>query len=346
MKLSRLAILILVLSGIIFSQHNSAISGQVIDKESGLPVIGVNIYLSETTIGTTTDKHGNFKIKKIPAGEYLIVCSMIGYKTFVKKVYVEPKTEAAFLFKLEEKIYETDEVLVVGKEDEEWQEHFEEFRGIFLGITDFSENCKILNKEVIEFKYAEDVLSGYTTEPIIVENLSLGYKIHCNMDDFYYDPDEGKFWFDYTCKFFELKSQNEEIKETWEENRKFNFETSMQHALQWLMNKDRDKSFYYIGYTNLKGRYRNLYNSDRVNNISFVKEYYKTGFLNLNFQNGMNFENMKYDCVSVLELLQGYVPVDSLGFVKSKHAVVVYGYWAKVGLANALPKNYYKTNKI
>lgn len=60
-------------------QQTGRLSGVVFD-ESGSPIIGANILISGTTVGTTTDVDGKFSFE-IPQNSKKLVVSFIGYKT-------------------------------------------------------------------------------------------------------------------------------------------------------------------------------------------------------------------------------------------------------------------------
>jgi hypothetical protein len=65
-----------------FSQisDKTVINGSVVDAKTGFPITGVSVFLQKTTVGTITDKNGNYSIiTKVPADK--IVFSFIGYKT-------------------------------------------------------------------------------------------------------------------------------------------------------------------------------------------------------------------------------------------------------------------------
>lgn len=55
------------------------ISGQIVDKETGLPVAGVAIVLDGTDLGTITDSEGRYTLGPAPAGEYTINFVKSGY---------------------------------------------------------------------------------------------------------------------------------------------------------------------------------------------------------------------------------------------------------------------------
>jgi hypothetical protein len=63
------------------AQERSSISGIVSDSVSGDPLPGVNIILSGTERGTSTDTDGYFEFRDIPPGKVQFRFSYIGYKT-------------------------------------------------------------------------------------------------------------------------------------------------------------------------------------------------------------------------------------------------------------------------
>lgn len=90
----------------ITQQKDHVVNGTITDA-TGEPLIGVNVKLKDTTIGTITDLDGKFTINA-PIGSQLEI-SYIGYKTQVVTVGNEP-----IKLKLKEDSQALDEVIVVG----------------------------------------------------------------------------------------------------------------------------------------------------------------------------------------------------------------------------------------
>ena len=61
------------------------IRGKVFDKENNLPIIGANVFLENTSLGTVTDENGNYFIINIPPGDYTLRSSYIGYSSVIIK---------------------------------------------------------------------------------------------------------------------------------------------------------------------------------------------------------------------------------------------------------------------
>ena len=71
-------LIIIFLSTKILADTGSII-GEVVDADSHQPIIGANILIYDTKLGTACDIEGRFIITEIPVGSYKVVVSMIGY---------------------------------------------------------------------------------------------------------------------------------------------------------------------------------------------------------------------------------------------------------------------------
>lgn len=80
------------------------IKGSVMDKRSGQPLPLVNIVLEGTALGVATGADGSYIITDIPAGEYNLTVSMMGYKKLIQKVEVFVDQISTINFELEEEI--------------------------------------------------------------------------------------------------------------------------------------------------------------------------------------------------------------------------------------------------
>ena len=66
-----------------FSQDLMVIEGTISDKRSD-PVSYASVYLLNTNFFVLSNSAGNFEIKNVPAGDYMIAISAIGYATISK----------------------------------------------------------------------------------------------------------------------------------------------------------------------------------------------------------------------------------------------------------------------
>ncbi|MBD3288866.1 TonB-dependent receptor plug domain-containing protein [candidate division KSB1 bacterium] len=67
------------------SQQISKIQGSIFDRQTQNPIPFVNVSISGSNLGTTTNPEGIFQLT-LPAGSYQFVFSMIGYKTYKEDV--------------------------------------------------------------------------------------------------------------------------------------------------------------------------------------------------------------------------------------------------------------------
>ncbi|MEQ9187446.1 MAG: TonB-dependent receptor [Cryomorphaceae bacterium] len=72
----------------LFAQSGT-IRGFVYDKDSGEPLIFINVFLKDTQIGASTDVNGYYSITKIPPGDYVLTIQALGYETIEESVSIK-----------------------------------------------------------------------------------------------------------------------------------------------------------------------------------------------------------------------------------------------------------------
>ena len=81
LSLAILLVLSIAATSPAFSQAGGTIKGTLIDAETKAPIPEANAYVKygETMIGGVTDFDGNFTIKPVPPGTYVVTFTMLGY---------------------------------------------------------------------------------------------------------------------------------------------------------------------------------------------------------------------------------------------------------------------------
>ncbi len=74
--------------GFSIQAQEGSIRGNVLDKNSGEPIMFGNVYIQGTTLGTTTDLDGFFTITNIPVGTYKLVASYVGYDSTAVEISI------------------------------------------------------------------------------------------------------------------------------------------------------------------------------------------------------------------------------------------------------------------
>ncbi|MFQ5583214.1 MAG: TonB-dependent receptor [Calditrichia bacterium] len=95
------------------AQANGIIRGLVNDEE-GNPLLGANISLEGTILGSSTDEDGVYIIEDVPPGTYTVVASYIGYKTERQTVTVSEGATVTQNFTLATDVLYMDAVVVSG----------------------------------------------------------------------------------------------------------------------------------------------------------------------------------------------------------------------------------------
>jgi iron complex outermembrane receptor protein len=105
---------------------NSTIQGQSITRLSGkvtnarsTPVAGSTVYLLNSNAGTVSDDQGNFSFNNLPAGEYILQVSSIGYTTVYKDVVIKGGENESLTVQLPEAGVQLDAVWVSAQKREE-----------------------------------------------------------------------------------------------------------------------------------------------------------------------------------------------------------------------------------
>lgn len=84
MRNTLLITLLLAVNTFLYSQDQ--ITGTITDAETGEPIFSANVYFPKLEKGSMTDVDGKFSISNLPAGNYKIVISSIGYATLNQEI--------------------------------------------------------------------------------------------------------------------------------------------------------------------------------------------------------------------------------------------------------------------
>jgi hypothetical protein len=118
------AFCILQFAFFLFTSHasfaqNSSVRGFVYEKANGEPVLFINVYLKGTTYAGTTDVNGYFSISKVPAGNYKLIVSSVGYDSLQTDVVLKENEIVTKKLFLEKKTVKLQEVEVsAGREEQ------------------------------------------------------------------------------------------------------------------------------------------------------------------------------------------------------------------------------------
>lgn len=95
-------------------QAQGVLTGVVQDAGSGEKLTGVNVFVQELSIGSTTNVKGEYRIENVPAGTYTLVARYLGFQTAKTTVVVRNNEETGTMFSLREALIEMDQIVITG----------------------------------------------------------------------------------------------------------------------------------------------------------------------------------------------------------------------------------------
>ena len=94
--------------------QQGTIKGIIIDVETGDPLIGANVMISHTNIGTATKIDGTFELPRVPIREKSLTVSMMGYKAKRKEIKLTGNATINVTIELEKTLLKLGSVVVTG----------------------------------------------------------------------------------------------------------------------------------------------------------------------------------------------------------------------------------------
>jgi hypothetical protein len=244
--MKRIPIVILFLVFSLFSSlfgqdHDVVIAGRVTDSLSGEPIPNVAVFVPFTSLGTTTDANGDYKLDRIPRGDVLISMRHIAYQAKAKSFFPGVNDTIRFDAELTPAMVQITEVT---KEVSQVDRLFGVilFNEMVLGDS-YQSSCKLLNAKDLDFYRDGDIITGFSRKPLQIANNYLGYDITYYLDYFSFDRnrnEDGEYtsteYFTYGgLALFKDKQLNRRVKRTkWEKNRKAQYQGSLQQFLMDL----------------------------------------------------------------------------------------------------------------
>jgi CarboxypepD_reg-like domain len=352
--------LVLLFPTLLFSQSNWQISGKVLERSQN-PVPFANVFINNTSIGTTTDINGEFLLK-IPAKIQKIdlVISFVGYTTLKKTIYKKDLKFENFVFTLQGGM-ELSEVQVIAKHDREWNRKWRKFKQALLGESDFYNACQILNPEVVRLEYNKNkILIATANEPLIIQNNAFGHRIIFQMEKFETD---GNQTFYAGNKFFEnIDTNSIELKKKWAKNKKKSYNDSFRNFLVSLAQRKLKENGFeifkalqvkamYFGKTTVSNEiYGGALKECTIDDICSYDSTSQQFILHSDYPIQV-FATNRYTPIrvyidypnpySLIELTNRYAIFTENGWLSKPNGILIKGFWGREGFSNLLPDDYF-----
>lgn len=137
---------------------------------------------------------------------------------------------------LEAKPVDMEEVLVMSAEKDGWQKYGRQFTEDFIGYSPFAAQCKILNKEVLQFRYDKNsnMLKVWADKPLLIRNEATGYLVTYWLEDYQKEYSTRKLYFKGYTQFADLETKKRSKAEAWQEHRRSAYNGSLNHFMRSL----------------------------------------------------------------------------------------------------------------
>ncbi|WP_205500650.1 carboxypeptidase-like regulatory domain-containing protein [Rufibacter psychrotolerans] len=230
-----LALLVLLLGqgGTARGQAGS-VSGTVIDAQTKQPLGFATVFIAQTTYGTNTAENGTFRLNALPAGSHELVVSFLGYSTLSHQFTLQPGQQLSFRFELVPAANVLQEVVI--RPDTNWRHNYGVFLQHFIGQTANAAKTSIANAEALHFQFdpRERVLTAEASEPLIIENKALGYRVHFVLKEFRADFKGGQIFHAGFPRFEEIKPRGKAQQKRWAQARLKAYHGSLMHFVRAL----------------------------------------------------------------------------------------------------------------
>ncbi len=302
-------------------QAQPVLNGSVLGADNKEPIASANVYLSNSSVGTITNEKGQFTISPFPSGRYDLVVSCIGYVTQVITIS-STQLPPSLTVLLKPNVEELQEVIVEPYEKNGWEKWGSFFIEHFIGTSAYASQCKLLNKDVIKFRFNKkaNTLKAMAYEQLVVENEALGYVLKYDLTRFDFNFTTRVFLYQGYPLFQEMETKRNGVQRRWEKKREDAYYGSMMHFMRSLFqNKLIEQHFEVRKLIKIsdaeKNRVRSLYRSQVVN--AAIEGH----AININGeQNGLRRDSAAYyrkvmnDPESMNVLINQVLPGDSIAF--------------------------------
>ncbi len=224
------ACLLIGLTTVSFAQ-TTTLTGYVTDAATGKVMPFANVYLNGSTRGTLTNEQGHYSLSGVPLGTVEVVASFVGYQPQRHTLRLDDNQIKKANFRLNPSD-QTLATVTVRANSKKWQQHLKQFKRQLFGEP-FGGQCQIMNPDVLTFHEEAGHLKATASEPLVIENGALGYRLHYDL--LYFDGSFLGVYYAGTSRFEELTATNEQQANRFGRNRMRAYQGSLRHLMASLV---------------------------------------------------------------------------------------------------------------
>jgi hypothetical protein len=331
------------------------ITGRVTNAHTGEPLPFTNVFLTNSTIGASTDENGRYTLRNLPLGNVEVAASHLGFTFYRYTLRLTTGTPQPLDIALIPTSVALREVVVKAKGRKE-SPYYKTFRREFIGATPFARRCEVLNPEVLAYEKKVGTLRVTAAEPLRIVNRALGYELLFFLEEF--DTRQGTTRFMGRPRFTELKPANDAEKAEWEKNRRTAYFNSIRYLLRLLVEGRWEEEGYLavemrtppvtttpLLYPHIN---RHFYYLDparmvlpgRLPHERRLRLEHTVEVFNLKKYNYLSpYNDVRYDHARII-IRNGPLDLTADGWVYNPDAVLVTGFLSKDRVATMLPREY------
>lgn len=237
---------ILLIPVSLFGQNT--IKGKVLNSADNAPIAGASAFLSNSSVGSSTQTDGSYMLSDVKNGQYDMVVSCVGFETYHHRVAIYNGDIVLPDISLVPRMNVLNEVKIVSsKNSANQKKYLSMFLEAFFGTTKNAAECKLLNPELLDFDFdpENDRLSATSSNFLIIENKALGYRIKYLLASFSIDP--GQHIISYSGSFvFEQLNGSGSQKRKWKQKRVKAYLGSEMHFLRSCIADQVDEEYFTV----------------------------------------------------------------------------------------------------
>lgn len=338
-----------------YSSGAQSISGRIIDSASREPLAGASVFFQNTTLGTATNKSGEFSLQ-LRSGGYDLVVTFTGYQTKIIRITGTESSQIEIEMLKEEK--NMGEVVIRSSNEvtDGWEKYGNFFMEHFIGATPYAARCQLQNPEALKFYFYKrsNKLKILAEEPLQIINKALGYHLRYQLDSFVYYYTSSINTYRGFCLYSELEGTEKEMK-TWAANRSNAYFGSKLHFMRSYFDSTLLKDGYTIDlldendktkFSKISSPYDSLYYA-AIDSTMEIEIYYPDK-ISINYAKKrpepeylikMGFPKKVATQISYIEMTDVIV-IKENGYYYDQKNLVAQGYWSWKNLADQLPYDY------
>ncbi|MEL7219789.1 MAG: DUF3179 domain-containing (seleno)protein [Bacteroidota bacterium] len=344
---------------------------QLLDQSSAAPIADAHVFISDASIGTTSDSDGRCQLQVSAQETQVLIITHVSYETLI----ISPEDYRQLLdgvpVEMQNNGIDLSEIQLTAKRSGQWKKNFKKFSKALFGEGKAAAACEILNPEVLRFEEKEGSFRATAIDLLEIQNDYLGYRVQFWLSELAIAADGSTYYQGYG----QFIDQSEKEPERFNRRREQAYGNSLSHFLRSLQQSKEKDELQDYGYQvaiekYVQDKFEMLFepqpqelvqfDSTTGNYVLIFPEFLTVRHTEVKVANGreqqvsisgaeqQRFGSARTQSVgsgtqSAISRLYKIAPLlrfDQRGNIINKAVVKEYGYWANQRLATTLPVDY------